>query len=1318
MLLCTTLQFIPASRAISQPAPDLESRKQAAYQKFHHGQVREAAREIAEIAKETDDKTAKAYLLRDLTEICSTAYELDCAVQAEIAAYEIVKTDEKLKPLFSELYAYLVRAQVWANNPEVGKNVFRDNKVPFNPMAAPYPALMANLAAVNYFLRSNEHRLAEKAYSTAVMSLLLIDPKDKYNIGKGLVELLESLLGQQDIVTAQALARLIDPYISANFNHEGPVFAQHTLLVTQLFAMSARSKQAAVFLEGAIGLNNRLDINEGIKLYRTSTSNSLASLSLLFDGTADEAATVHARHPLQLQRDAIIARGHFDTLQEFYFAVSDVLICSFKDWPRVTAWKPLFASLPTAWQLNGLIAENVESYRHFSLGLIAAQSSKTEAAELIQKAARERIEVFETFLTRRFEGFQLPTLVDLLVIETALTSLIDNPPADAVNLALKGSEILSRTLRQQTSDFAVLIGAQKTERARNTVRSYYILQQQKRQWELDQIKTLLAGGKKDAGYLITTYAGLTDTVTRLGDAIAKDTGYASAIGYPAAAQIQAVLEPQEVYLTFFPTLKGIGRLCISRTTTLYSVSDVNAQQAVLDAKLLRLALTQERAADETLDSQYPVESAIRLRDLLFKGLESCAPPGSLVNISPPEELSGIPLAALLEEAPPSRGDGYDLLAARWLGKSYSFATSISARHFFGTRTSVSHQHARRPYLGIGNPSLSSVNQQASLTRGGNADASPRSALSELGLLPETADEIRSVAELMRAAKGDALLGAEATEENFRTKDLGKYDIIHFATHGLLRDDIPGLNEASLVLTPKDLADSFDDGLLTAAEITRLPLDARLVVLSACNTARMDTSAANIGITDLAAAFSVAGAPTLLASLWTVETNAAHDLMLAFFRSWNEQRRKSASAALIAAMEHYLAGADRAHHHPRFWAPFIVFGYGASLPDDIGNSADASFQYAPFGGNDVGEIFDAKSLSDRLILSAMGDWDGKSMASIIRDAGERGVAFPAASHEIAAGPLFIDQSQIYALGYRISPHPYPIVRRLAPDGSKVWDKAWPDLADNTLAGAVKAGNHIVMLSGSISSELDEERLAHLIRFDDDGREIARKDMKVGASAFIVGRWALLSKLGPDPVLIINSRQFGQFGNNEALFGLQTLCDGPRQTTLYRLDSETLETKAMLTIPDFQVFGAEGGDGGLKLGGETRGPCETGGRGVLLKINSQFNSSTLWKDTDPFPSNIQSLASERGETIFAVKRERPIGVRRLGAIVAEAGSKRWGDSGEALLEFSIMRIGHDGAAVSLYDSAFGLNAFVQGLVFNRGKPAVYGSLGGRPALSIPQ
>jgi CHAT domain-containing protein len=1318
ILLCSILQLILVSRAFSQLSPDFESRKQASYQKFQRGQVREAAREIVELSKQTTDNRAKAFLLRDVTEMCSTAYELSCALEAELAAYEIVKGDEALKPLFPDLYAYYVRAQVWANNPEILKKVFEGNKVPLNPAATPFPAAAANLAAVTYFLRLNEHRLVEKAYSTAVISLLLIDSKDKYYICKTLIELLESLITQQDIVSAQALGRLIDPYISANLNHEGPVFAGYMHLAAQLIAMTTRSKRVAGFLEEAIRLNDRLDINEGAKLYRTSTSNSLASLSLLFEGTVDEAAAVHQRHPLQSQRNAILARGHFETLQEFYFAISDLLINSLKDPSRMAAWKSHFASLPTAWQLSGLIAENMESYRHFALGLIASESSKAEAAALVQTAARERIEVFERFLTNRFEGFQLPTITDLLVVETALTSLTNFPPADAADLALKGSEMLSRTLRHQTSDFAVLIGGQKTERARDTVRSYYLLLQQKRQWEFDQIKNLMAGGKKDAGFLITTYAGLTETITRLGEALAKSSDYVNAIGYPGVAEIQSVLDLKEVYLTFFPTLKGMGRLCISKSTTLFSVSSIDPLLAVQDAKLLRLALTQERGADEELDSQYPVASAVRLQELLFKGLESCIAPGSLVNTALPEELSGIPLAALLEEAPPRRGDGYDLLEARWLGKKYSFATSISARHFLGTRASVSHQHAPLPYLGIGDPSLSNVAQQASLTRGSNGNASLRGALGELASLPETADEITNVARLMRASERDVLLSSNASEENFRRRDLGKYDILHFATHGLLRNDVPGVNEASLVLTPNDLSDSFDDGLLTASEITRLPLDARLVVLSACNTARIDSSAANIGITDLAAAFSVAGSPTLLASLWTVETNATHDLILDFFNSWKKQDHKSASEALSAGIERYLAGADRAHHHPRFWAPFIVFGYGANLPDEDVRSTTSTLAYTQLGSDEVGEVLDAKPLFGRLMLSVMGDWDGKTMASVIKDTGANSGGFTVVSHEIGAGRLLIDQSRIYAFGYKTSEHPYPIVRRFTPRGFQLWKQAWPDLVDNMPFGALKVGNEIVMLSGSTFTSHTQERLAHLIRFDLDGHEIARKEIKAGLSEFIVGQWALLSQVGNDLALIVNSRQFGDFGSNEALFGLPTLCQGPLQTTIYELDATTFEVKKSVIIPDFQAFAAEGNDSQLKIGGQTRASCEAGGKGFLLQVSPQLTSLPLWKDYDQFSSNVQSVASYKGETFFVVKRERPIGVRRISSETPETTSKRWGDKGDELIEFSIFKTRGDGDAVPAYNSSFGLSAYAQGLIFYNGRPVIYGGLGGQPAISAQQ
>jgi CHAT domain-containing protein len=117
-----------------------------------------------------------------------------------------------------------------------------------------------------------------------------------------------------------------------------------------------------------------------------------------------------------------------------------------------------------------------------------------------------------------------------------------------------------------------------------------------------------------------------------------------------------------------------------------------------------------------------------------------------------------------------------------------------------------------------------------------------------------------------------------------------------------------------------------DGLLTASKISRLSLNARLVVLSACNTARYDIAQASLGVQDLQAAFTVAGAPTLLASLWPVESATARKLTIGFFTQWRSPQTGAADA-LARATRAFLDTADPAHQHPRFWAPFVVAGNG-------------------------------------------------------------------------------------------------------------------------------------------------------------------------------------------------------------------------------------------------------------------------------------------------------------------------------------------------------------------------------------------------------
>jgi hypothetical protein len=118
-----------------------------------------------------------------------------------------------------------------------------------------------------------------------------------------------------------------------------------------------------------------------VKLYRLATNNSLQSLALVFQGKVDEASKVHSQHPLQSIRQQIIDRGNFDTLQEFFFAVSDTIIQNLKKTHLEEEWKPLFEKpIPPKWFLEELLGKNFDSYRNFALGVIASNSSKVDSA--------------------------------------------------------------------------------------------------------------------------------------------------------------------------------------------------------------------------------------------------------------------------------------------------------------------------------------------------------------------------------------------------------------------------------------------------------------------------------------------------------------------------------------------------------------------------------------------------------------------------------------------------------------------------------------------------------------------------------------------------------------------------------------------------------------------------------------------------------------------------------------------------------------------------------------------------------------------------
>jgi CHAT domain-containing protein len=178
---------------------------------------------------------------------------------------------------------------------------------------------------------------------------------------------------------------------------------------------------------------------------------------------------------------------------------------------------------------------------------------------------------------------------------------------------------------------------------------------------------------------------------------------------------------------------------------------------------------------------------------------------------------------------------------------------------------------------------------------------------------------------------DLYLGAEASRQRL-AGDLRRYSVLHFAAHGNVEREFP--QRTGIVLT----AAGEEEGLYTIGDVLDgLDVDAKFVVLSACDTARGEVKQGE-GVESMARAFMYAGARGVVASLWQVDDVAAAETMGEFYRGalkrglppsqalWEAKRSMRGSKRVRGVAG--LTGGPRASvdaGHPYFWAPFIYIG---------------------------------------------------------------------------------------------------------------------------------------------------------------------------------------------------------------------------------------------------------------------------------------------------------------------------------------------------------------------------------------------------------
>ena len=198
-------------------------------------------------------------------------------------------------------------------------------------------------------------------------------------------------------------------------------------------------------------------------------------------------------------------------------------------------------------------------------------------------------------------------------------------------------------------------------------------------------------------------------------------------------------------------------------------------------------------------------------------------------------------------------------------------------------------------------------------------------------LPETRDELLAMARALGADPERSLyLGERATRDSVleasRSGALARARIVALATHGLKAGEWPGLDQPALVMAipPGRSGSDATQHMLRLSDTLGLKLHADWVVLSACNTTAADHEAGE-ALSGLARGMFYAGARSLLATHWAVETRSATLLVTGTFKAYASPARPGKAESLRQAMLQVMQQPGMAH--PAYWAPYVLIGDG-------------------------------------------------------------------------------------------------------------------------------------------------------------------------------------------------------------------------------------------------------------------------------------------------------------------------------------------------------------------------------------------------------
>ncbi len=588
--------------------------------------------------------------------------------------------------------------------------------------------------------------------------------------------------------------------------------------------------------------------------------------------------------------------------------------------------------------------------------ILLGRSLEFEDENLIQTARERRVTMILTACIRLLGNAQGTSLAREAGVDAVAEAfrLAEGARGRSVQRALNASAVRGAAKTPALADLV-----RKEQDAKNQVAALYgLLANALSEPTERQTPTVIAA-------LQTQIQDLQRVRQRLVEQIERDfPAYAQLVNPPPATvdQARASLRPGEALISTYVAPDRTFVWAIPHSGPAAFTAAPLGEKA-LEAAVATLRKSLDPSA-KTLGGvpAFDVATAYRIYHALLEPVAGGWQQAESLLIVPHGPLGQLPFALLPTKATtlgPEAGALFaNYRAVPWLVRTHAVTVLPSVASLGTLRALPPGDPNRRPFVGFGDP-LFSVEQArrapatepapvlvAALgTRGMPIAlrAAPQtqmldsSQLAMLPRLPDTAEEIRTIARTMNAdLTRDVFLGERANEHVVKTTDLSRYRVLAFATHGLVPGDLDGLTQPGLALSAPEVAKVEGDGVLTMEEILGLRLNADWVVLSACNTASAQGAGAE-AVSGLGRAFFYAGSRALLVSNWPVETTSARALTTELFRRQQADPALSRARALQETMNAMIDGPGFidprtntvvfSFAHPIFWAPFSLVGDG-------------------------------------------------------------------------------------------------------------------------------------------------------------------------------------------------------------------------------------------------------------------------------------------------------------------------------------------------------------------------------------------------------